>query len=408
MAIIKCPECGHQISDKAPVCPSCGVELAGKVIRCPQCGEVYFKDQEMCPNCHHATSTASQAQQQSFSPRPIHPQPSSQASAKPQQGYEPTSRETHRSEMPPVPPIPTATQQNQGSQQPKKKSHTALIVAFVLALIVCGVCFYFYSNAKNDKEREAYEYAMNSSDPAVLQSYLDTYTDAPEEHRDSIEAHIAMLKQIDQDWTNAVVSGSKAALEDYLAKHPDSPHKAEAQNKIDSLDWAQASQENTLDAYKLYLSEHENGSHVDEANDAVKALNAKTVQPEEKSAITAIFRRFFQAINAKDENKLTATVSNFMTSFLGKSDATRADVITFMEKIYKDDITNMNWHLNNDMKIDKKEIGEDEYEYTVNFSAIQNIERTDPTKEKQAKYKINAKVGPDGQITSFNMIKIIQ
>ena len=27
MAIIKCPECGHQISDKAPVCPSCGVEM---------------------------------------------------------------------------------------------------------------------------------------------------------------------------------------------------------------------------------------------------------------------------------------------------------------------------------------------------------------------------------------------
>ena len=43
MAIIKCPECGHQISDKAPVCPSCGVEIAGKVIKCPNCGEVYFK-----------------------------------------------------------------------------------------------------------------------------------------------------------------------------------------------------------------------------------------------------------------------------------------------------------------------------------------------------------------------------
>ena len=52
MAIIKCPECGHQISDKAPVCPSCGVEIAGKVIKCPNCGEVYFKVQEMCPNCH--------------------------------------------------------------------------------------------------------------------------------------------------------------------------------------------------------------------------------------------------------------------------------------------------------------------------------------------------------------------
>lgn len=40
--IIKCPECGHQISDKAPVCPSCGVEIAGKIVRCPNCGEIHF------------------------------------------------------------------------------------------------------------------------------------------------------------------------------------------------------------------------------------------------------------------------------------------------------------------------------------------------------------------------------
>ena len=39
MAIIKCPECGRQISDKAPTCPSCGVEIAGKITKCPHCGE---------------------------------------------------------------------------------------------------------------------------------------------------------------------------------------------------------------------------------------------------------------------------------------------------------------------------------------------------------------------------------
>lgn len=55
MAIIKCPECGRQISDKAPTCPNCGVEIAGKVIKCAQCGEVYFNNQESCPNCHHHT-----------------------------------------------------------------------------------------------------------------------------------------------------------------------------------------------------------------------------------------------------------------------------------------------------------------------------------------------------------------
>ena len=52
MAIIKCPECGRQISDKAPTCPSCGVEIAGKITKCPNCGEIYFSNLEMCPNCH--------------------------------------------------------------------------------------------------------------------------------------------------------------------------------------------------------------------------------------------------------------------------------------------------------------------------------------------------------------------
>lgn len=29
MALIKCPECGHQVSDRAKTCPSCGIEIAG-------------------------------------------------------------------------------------------------------------------------------------------------------------------------------------------------------------------------------------------------------------------------------------------------------------------------------------------------------------------------------------------
>jgi hypothetical protein len=52
MAIIKCPECGHQISEKATICPSCGVEIAGKVAKCAHCGEVFFKDDGFCPHCY--------------------------------------------------------------------------------------------------------------------------------------------------------------------------------------------------------------------------------------------------------------------------------------------------------------------------------------------------------------------
>ena len=68
----------------------------------------------------------------------------------------------------------------------------------------------------------------------------------------------------------------------------------------------------------------------------------------------------------------------------------------------------MNWRINNDYKIDKKEVGDEQYEYTANFSAVQQIERTDPNKEKEARYKIKATINPDGLITSMSMTKILE
>lgn len=50
MALINCPECGKQVSDKASTCPNCGVTLNASIsnshsqldnsaaIKCPKCG----------------------------------------------------------------------------------------------------------------------------------------------------------------------------------------------------------------------------------------------------------------------------------------------------------------------------------------------------------------------------------
>ena len=32
MAIFKCPECGHMVSDKAPRCPGCGIEITPELL----------------------------------------------------------------------------------------------------------------------------------------------------------------------------------------------------------------------------------------------------------------------------------------------------------------------------------------------------------------------------------------
>lgn len=402
MAIIKCPECGHQISDKAPVCPSCGVEIAGKVIKCPNCGEVYFKDQEMCPNCHRPTYV---------SQPPVPPVAATPAS------HAVTPASTSVPPTPPVPPTPSVqpTTQSTGSggnaqpgaqeEKPKKSNRSIVIISLIFAILVCGIMYYFYNNANKNKEQEAYEYAMKSSDPMVLQSYLDTYKDADEAHRDSIMAHLGMLQQVDQDWTNALVSGSKEALEAYIQKYPNSPHKQEAWNKIDSIDWEFAKTTNTLDGYQAYLDAHADGSHIEEAENALKKIKSSEVQPEEKQMISGLFRQFFQSINSRNEDGLTATCEDILSSLLGKPSATSSDVITFMHKLYKEDVSNMNWHLNNDYQVKKREVGDQEYEFQVQFSARQDIDKTDGSKTEN-NYKITATVSPDGKISAFNMSKV--
>ena len=415
MAIIKCPECGRQISDKAPTCPSCGVEIAGKTTKCPNCGEVYFNYLEMCPNCQTPNPTLVGGRG-GITPTPSAPGQSIDQVAPVQQSARRTMQQTERPGMPatpPPPPVrPTTNNGNGGEQNPEKKEpekkmsvRSILIISLIFSVLVCGILYYFYDNANKNKEMEAYEYAMQSSDPMVLQSYLDTYKDADEAHRDSITAHLEQLKQNDQDWTNAVVSGSKDALQAYLQKYPNSIHKQEVINKIDSIDWNVAKNADTADAYQTYLDAHRDGSHIEEAENALKKVKGRDLQPEEKEYITGLYRQFFQSINSRDGDGLLANCEDILSSLLGKNSAPKSDIVTFMNKLYKDDVANMNWHINNDYQIKKREIGDSEYEYQVVFTAKQAVDKTDGSKHEQL-FKISSTVSPDLKISSFNMSKV--
>ena len=389
--IIKCPECGRQVSEKAPTCPTCGVQIAGKITRCQNCGEIYFTEDGMCPSCHQSGSG---------NYRPVNPTP--RQTVNPQPAVQPTQS-----------PRPSNVSDNNGNgpdrptpPAPKKKSNKAtLVVAFIFAAIVCGGMFYLYHNAKSNKEAEEYEFAMRSTDPDVLQSYLLSYSDAPQEHRDSIEAHLRLLQKGDDDWRNAVLSNSRTALEEYIKNNPESVHCQEARNKIDSLDWVNAQKSNDAETVEQYTTEHPDGRYIDEAKLLLSKLMSTTVQPDEKQMITGIFRQFFQSINSKDESRLTSTVSMVLDTFLGKSNATSQDVITFLHKLYKDDVTNMNWHLDiPSFKINKREVAEEEFEYDVTFSAKQDVEHGESTEEHT--YRVSASVSNDGKISGFNLTRL--
>ena len=143
-------------------------------------------------------------------------------------------------------------------------------------------------------------------------------------------------------------------------------------------------------------------------------LKSVEVTPEEMDMAKGVCRKFLQAINSRNEVKLLSTVTEILDSFLNRTGATNQDVVTFMNKLYKDDITNMNWYMMDDFKAEKVDNVNGNvngnyngnYNIRVQFGAEQRMERTNPNKEKIAKYIIVADVTPEGLITRFNMKKV--
>ena len=396
--IIKCPECGHSVSERAPICPHCGVEISGKTTRCSHCGEIYFISDGVCPSCHQAAAPVS-------SPRAVTPASSSDSPLT--SASVSTAASSARPAGQPAmqkPSTPPAQQQSSHGQPPKR-SHAALIASFVFACVVLATLFYFYQRSQRDKETEDYEFAMRSTDEEVLKSYLNRYGDTSAEHRDSIECRLLALQKGDEEWQNALLSNSRSALQRYIDQHPESVHCREAENIIDSLDWIAAQKSNSEEALRTYLSQHANGRYIDEASVLIEKLRLTTVQPGEKDMITSLFRKFFQSVSSRDEASLVSTMSMVIDNFLGKSNATGSDVVTFLNKFYKDDISKMIWHIEpSSYKITKTEVAEDEFRYEVTFTARQDVERG--AESEVHTYRVNAHVTNDGCISSFNLTKL--
>ena len=377
--IIKCPECGREVSDKAPTCPSCGVEIAGKVTTCKYCGEVILASETVCPYCKRnlETVTTEHKIQEPQKPEPKNQEYKTQEPLKPE---------------------------SNGTPQ-RKKSRVTLIVSFILALTIFGILMFFYTQAQRDREAEDYEFAMTSADMEILKNYLLQYPDAPEAHRDSITAHLTMLQKGDEEWQNAISSNSRTVLRKYIEENPFSLHIQEAMIKIDSLDWIAAQKENTEEAVKEYLEVHPDGRYYDEASIMLTEIEKTKVQPSEETMVTSLFSQFFEGVNMHDEETLVSTVSMVMSNFLGKSNATANDVVTFLHKLYKGDVDNLEWKIDTQTyKISKSTNANGEQDYSVSFYAYEKVQRN--TTIENIKYRINANVTTDGRISGFEMVKI--
>ena len=165
-----------------------------------------------------------------------------------------------------------------------KRSHKGLWIVLAIVLLLGigagGAGYFFYEQTQGQSEQYAYENAIQSNEPAVLQNFLDIYVTAPQAHRETVTDRLEKLKKIDAEWMNVIRSKSKTALLKYMKLYPQNVHTIEARLIIDSLDWELAANVNTIASYKTYLDNHSDGLYFDVAKANYESLTEEAKRQE--------------------------------------------------------------------------------------------------------------------------------
>lgn len=416
--IIKCPECGHQVSDKAPICPSCGVEIAGHLIKCSYCGEIYLKEDAVCPNCHHSASTDNSVNEDDVKTEPVKDDSQSNgdySEAETSSVELVVSAESIEEEprLDGTPTQDTLTIESPSSDaevstddmivkpESKNNNHTPLFVSLLIALVICAVLLFFYKRGNDNHEAEEYKIALKSNNRQVMEQYLEDYPNAPLIHINSIRDLLKQTQQNNDEWGRVIQQNTIASYKTYLDAHPNTPYKNEILKRVEELYWNDVVNQNTEAAYLGYREKYPKGIHVNEADEKLKIMLDNTSTPsEEKVAVSAV-RQFLQGLNSKRTSKIEGvTASSF--NFLGAGGATIADVSKYMrEKLYQADVKEITWQLGTVLNAttDKSDDGTTVQKITIPA----RLEIVREGGKGSNKYTIKAQI-ENGKITAINWI----
>ena len=416
--IIKCPECGHQVSDKAPICPSCGVEIAGHLIKCSYCGEIYLKEDAVCPNCHHSESTDNSVNEDDVKTEPVKDdsQNNGDYSESETSSVELVVSAESIEEEPRLDGTPTqdtltiespsndtevSTDDVIVKPESKNNNHTPLFVSLLIALVICAVLLFFYKRGNDNHEAEEYKIALKSNNRQVMEQYLEDYPNAPLIHINSIRDLLKQTQQNNDEWGRVIQQNTIASYKAYLETHPNTPYKNEILKRVEELYWNEVVNQNTEAAYLGYREKYPKGIHVKEADEKLKIMLDNTSTPsEEKVAVSAV-RQFLQGLNSKSTSKIEGvTASSF--NFLGAGGATIADVSKYMrEKLYQADVKEITWQLGTVLNAttDKSDDGTTVQKITIPA----RLEIVREGGKGSNKYTIKAQI-ENGKITAINWI----
>ena len=278
MAIIKCPECGHEVSDMAQRCPFCGVDIAGNIITCPDCGKILLRTTKVCPNCSCDVSSTPAI-------------PSTFINSMKTEG------DTTVKNLP------------KGKKTGKRRENILkiLIGVFIIGVAVGG--YFYYQNM-------VFANQLNSDYEALAENYnIQDYNEFLKKYPESvytqeIKKRISSLQETKTQWESIENSVSRNDFALFLKKYPRSFYTEICESRIDSLDWQNATEENTKESYTKYLQLHIQGKYVDLANKSIEDLDKLIASPTEKNTIRNLIHNYFNALANRNMDEMSEILTS--------------------------------------------------------------------------------------------------
>ena len=281
MSLITCPECGHQVSSKAPSCPECGVAIAGNIKRCPVCNSYLLMSAKECPKCHShfAVQQTENVPAKTHEPNPLPTSDLEESETKtPEEPAKFNSPETGNSKQ-------TSPKEIDKNRKKSGGFPWYMIVMAVVLLAVLG--FAYWTKYTNDAEQEEKEYSLLEKCNDI-QNFEDFITRYPKSaHIGDVRARLKELEKEEKEWHEVARSMDVNTLREFLNAYPTSPRRQAAIHRIDSLDWVQAVNANTVLAYTKYIELHDNGEYVTEAYAARDIAQKLEIQARKDSIAAA-------------------------------------------------------------------------------------------------------------------------
>lgn len=352
MSLIKCPECGNQVSTMAATCGQCGVKISGNIIHCSECGTNYLKDcNESCPYCGHMDETETQ---------------------------QPESAETTPSGLPEIP-----------EEKHRKKSAVWRILFTLVFLALLGYGGYegysYYTNyTQRMEEKQRFEELARLTNPDFYRQYLNDYPESI--YRAEVESRLQTLLDEDKAWEKTLQNCTKDSIIAFMNTYPGSLNVRKCQQLIDSIDWALAATTGTEEAVNGYLEEHPEGMYTNEAVEFKKKLDKQKATPEESEAISTVVTEFLTTtLPGMDKLQIENAIAAPMQSFCGTPKATAQTVVKFIKAKHTENVAAVKYTLSTPLAITREKL----YDNTTGFRAECLLEEI--TTRKTGKRKTSEK-----------------